>query len=223
MQDLSLPLVNVVRMSHELCQFKIECKLAYATKENFLGRIVDGYNANAAHIALVTPKTAEALCRVQDQMNQMNFGLIIFDSYRPLRAVRDFKRFMHEPIRDAYELERKKIHYPYIEKNQFATLGYIADVVSNHCFGDTVDLSLIDLSTGELMDMGACFDYFDEVSHATATAEQLGQAAFSNRKILTHAMQAEKFTPHAKEFWHYTFIDRDIVEPLDIEITADLE
>lgn len=216
------PLVNVIKLSETRCRVRIGCNLAYATKENFLGRIVDGYHPEAAEVALVTPKTAQALCEVQNRLNGMELGLFVFDTYRPLRAVRDFKKFMHEPVSGPYELERKQIHYPHIEKDQFAVLGYIADVVSNHCFGDTVDLSLIDLKTQQLLDMGACFDFFDELSHANVPEERIGKAAFHNRNILTQTMESAGFSPHPKEYWHFSYCEREVVEPLDFEITPDL-
>ncbi len=216
-------LVDVIKLSETNCSHKISCLLAYATKENFLGRIVNGYHADAAHIALVTPKTAQALCQVQNQLNQKQLGLFVFDSFRPLRAVRDFKAFMHEPVHGDYELVRKQIHYPHVEKDQFSILGYVADEVSNHCFGDTIDLSLIDLQTGKLLDMGACFDFFDPISHATATAKDIGQIAYDNRLILSEAMITAGFIPYEKEFWHYEFHEREVETPLDFAITAELQ
>ncbi len=214
----NIPLIDAIQLSHTVCKKPIQCKLAYATRENFLGRIVEGYDADAAEIAYATPKAAQALCDVQSKLSEQGMGLFIFDSYRPLRAVRDFNIWMQEPVVDPYELERKEVHYPYIEKNQLSLLGYLADGVSNHCFGDTIDLGLIDLQTNTLMDMGACFDYFDEISHATATEQVIGKQAYANRITLTTAMQAAGFLPYEKEFWHFTYQIRDIQEPLDFEI-----
>lgn len=220
MQKSENKLVDVVKLSRERCDHPIQCLLAYATKENFLGRIVDGYHADAAHLGLMTLSTAEALCEVQHQLNKMQLGLFVFDSYRPLRSVRDFKAWMHQAPAGEYELERKQIHYPHIDKSQLSELGYVADTVSNHCFGDTVDLSLIDLKTNTLLNMGACFDYFDEISYPSASAEVIGEEGFQNRLILTKAMKDAHFIPYAKEFWHFTFHKREVSEPIDVEITA---
>lgn len=210
--------IDVVPLSREHCSTPIECHLAYATKENFLGRIVTGYHPEATQICLMAQNAARSLCEAQNQLNQMQLGLFVFDSYRPLRAVRDFKNWMQAPVLDNYELERKQIHYPHIEKSQLANLGYLAAEVSNHCFGDTVDLSLIDLRSKQLLNMGACFDYFDEISYPSATAAQIGQEAFNNRQLLSSVMQKVGFIPHNKEFWHFTFRDREILAPADFEI-----
>lgn len=215
-------LVNVISLSKKHCEIPIEGKLAYATAENFLGRRVAGYHPEAIDICLMTQSSALALCQVQNQLHAKKLGLYIFDSYRPLRAVRDFKTWMEHPPLNEYELARKKIHYPHLEKNQLDALGYVAGDVSNHCFGDTVDLSLIDLTTGALLDMGACFDYFDEISHVTTTEKTIGARAFSNRQIFSAAMQEAGFVPYEKEYWHFTFREREIDSPLDIEITPDI-
>jgi D-alanyl-D-alanine dipeptidase len=223
MQSLEFDLVDVVKLSQQKCQQPIQCNLAYATRDNFLGRIVQGYHPEAAHICLMTRKAAEALCDVQNQLNQRQLGLLVFDSYRSLRAVKDFNHWMHSPVQDEHELQRKKVHYPHIEKHQLADLHYVGDTVSNHCFGDTVDLTLIHLNTQEELNMGACFDYFDELSHPTAPASVVGEQAFQNRKTLSDAMQAVGFLPFDTEFWHFTFHQRDNLTPLDIEITPELE
>ena len=215
-------LIDVIKLSQQDCQHPIQCQLAYATKDNFLGRIVNGYHPDAPHICLMTRSAAEALCDVQNALNKKQLGLFVFDSYRPLRAVKDFKEWMSQPSNDEHELARKKIHYPNVEKTQLAALGYVCDDVSNHCFGDTIDLSLMDIRSGKLIDMGACFDYFDELSFPTTPVEKIGLEAHRNRLILTEAMQAAGYQPYDKEYWHFTYHKREVEMPLDIEITPEL-
>jgi D-alanyl-D-alanine dipeptidase len=73
--------------------------------------------------------------------------------------------------------------------------------------------------------MGAQFDFMDELSHYTATAEQVGEAAVKNRKILRAAMEQFGFEAYAKEFWHFSYGGRaghEVTSPLDIEITPEL-
>ncbi len=213
-------LVNLIKLSETRCDHPIQCKLAYATSENFLGRIVQGYHADASHICLMAKNAADALCQVQTMLNQQQLGLFVFDGYRPLRAVRDFATWMNSPVQDEYELTRKNIHYPHLEKSQLSQLGYVAAKVSNHCYGDTIDLTLIDLNNNQLLDMGACFDFFGELSHTTATEDDIGKAAFNHRQILSTTMQQVGFKPYVKEYWHFEFQERLIDTPIDIEITA---
>lgn len=213
-------LEDVVDLSRVLCEHPIKCTLAYATKDNFLGRIVDGYHPEAKNLALITPAAAKALCAVQNELLAKGLGLFIFDAYRPLRAVADFCLWMNSPVQDEYELARKAIHYPHITKKQLATLGYVADTVSDHCYGDTVDLSLINVHDGQLLDMGVCFDFFDELAHLNVSVEQIGHAAKTNRLLLLEVMEQAGFNPHPSEYWHFTYHERQIKTPMDFEIIS---
>lgn len=214
-------LVDVIRLSQKSCKYPIRGELAYATRENFLGRIVNGYHPDAIDVCLMSKNAAAMLCKAQHKLNEQNLGLFIFDSYRPLRAVKDFMHWFDQPPANAYELERKQIHYPHLEKNQLSAHGYVASDVSKHCFGATVDLTLINLTTGKELNMGACFDYFDEISHSTVTPDVIGSEAFNNRQILSQVMQEFGFKTYKEEFWHFDG-EREIHDPLDIEITAEL-
>lgn len=213
-------LVDVIHLSKELCAIPIQGELAYATKENFLGRVVKGYHPNAKQRCLLAHNTARKLCGVQNLLLKKHLGLFIFDGYRPLRAVRDFSEWMQQPPVDDYELLRKQIHYPRLEKSQLSKLGYIAEKVSNHCYGTTIDLTLMDLKTQNFLDMGASFDYFDEIAHSTATVDLIGHTAYHNRQTLFHAMNEFGFIPHPKEYWHFDHPERETDVPMDIEITA---
>jgi len=198
-------------------------ELAYATKENFLGRVVDGYLPDASRVCLLTRKAAEQLCLVQSALNRRGMGLFIFDALRPLRAVRDFGTWYGEPIQTAFEAHRKQLHFPHLDKPDLVRLGYAPDSISRHCFGHVVDLSLIDLRTNELLDMGTIFDYFDVTSHhPEASADVIGEVAFRNRQILTDTMEAFGFLGYAKEYWHFDYKETELVDPVDMEITSDL-
>jgi len=216
-------LIDLVALSEKNCKFAIQSRLDYATKENFIGRIIDGYSADAVDVCLMEKQAAHALCEVQNELNQSNLGLYVFDAYRPLRAVKDFAQWFSEPAANDYELERKRIHYPNIAKTDLAPLGYAPSTISKHNFGHVVDLTLINLKTNEFLDMGVCFDYFDELSHATATVEQMGQQAIENRDLLSHVMQKYGFKPYDKEYWHFEFHRQEVNEPMDIPITRELK
>ena len=61
--------------------------LRYAGSENFLGRPVTGYEAPRC---LLTVQAAEALGKAQDLAEGEGLGLLVYDCYRPQRAVDDF-------------------------------------------------------------------------------------------------------------------------------------
>jgi len=209
-------LINVSELSKKLCAHPIQGKLAYATKENFLGRIVTGYHEEATHKYLLTRAVAEQLCYAQNFFLKQNVSLFIFDAFRPLRAVKDFANWSKEPLTHPYEEERKQIHYPHLEKQDLIRLGYILDTVSRHCFGNTVDLTLISLETNQELDMGTVFDYFDKNSHLDAI---LGKEVMNNRKLLLEGMKQFGFIPYAFEWWHFEHQICEVEEPMDISIS----
>ncbi len=190
-----MKMVDVIELSRGLCRMPIEGKMAYAGRENFLGRVASGYEGVVDF--LLTPETANRLCLVQNGLIREGLGLFIFDAYRPLSAVKDFVAWAALPPASEYELERKRIHYPHVEKADFTKLGYIADKVSTHCYGTAVDLTLIDLATKELLDMGTVFDYFGKESHLDA------EVGVENRQKLLRAMEKFNFIPYEFEWWHF--------------------
>jgi D-alanyl-D-alanine dipeptidase len=215
-------LVDVVALSQKLCPAPIKATLAYAGTENFIGRKINGYSTDANNFALLTQDTATALCAVQnDLIANHNMRLLIYDTYRPRRAVMDFVEWSKQPVDEKNnESARKAIHYPRIEKKQMFELGYVS-ANSNHCLGHTVDLVLTDAAGNEL-EHGVCYDFMDELSHQGVTAEQIGETAVKNREILRIAMEKADFESHAKEYWHFHYKNRLVDEPMDFEITAEL-
>lgn len=216
-------LTDVIALSHKLCVYPIRGSLAYATKDNFLGRIVDGYSEDATDVCLLSRQAAYALCHVQNDLNKQQLGLYIYDAYRPLRAVKDFAKWFTEPPANKFELEKKKMHYPNLNKTDLGPMGYTPSHVSKHNFGTAVDLTLISLENFLPLNMGACFDFFDEISHHSASNTQIGEEAFNNRAILLRAMQAHGFVPYPKEYWHYDYQIREVTTPMDLQIVSELK
>src|SRR3954454_15170047 len=133
----------------------------YATWDNFTGKPVDGYQANRI---VGTRALCAALDRAQEKAAAGGLGLLLWDGYRPQRAVDCFLRWCRQP-----EDGRTKLrHYPRIDKYEMFERGYIA-ARSGHSRGSTVDLTLYDLVTGELASMGGHHDLMDAVSHHEAT------------------------------------------------------
>jgi D-alanyl-D-alanine dipeptidase len=221
-----MKLINVIKLSENNCRVPIRAELKYATKNNFVGRVIDGYTPGLTDIALMTPNAAANLCRVQDDLiSDYGYGLLIFDAYRPKRAVMDFLSWTTQPPANAFELERKAKHYPNIEKHQLFELGYVVED-SNHCYGNTVDLVLFNNNTNELLDMGARFDFMDTTSHITTESSVIGETAVRNRMILSKAMQKFGFEPYYAEFWHFSHggrKGREVIEAMDIAITSEFE
>jgi D-alanyl-D-alanine dipeptidase len=169
----------------------------YATWDNFTGKPVDGYLAN--RIA-GTRALCEALERARVKAESLGFGLLLWDGYRPQRAVDSFLRWSEQP-----EDGRTKLrHYPNIGRAQMFEKGYVA-AKSGHSRGSTVDLTLYHLATGELAPMGGDHDLMDPISHHGAKGITLVEAI--NRQYLRSIMKASGFSAYDFEWWHYTLKD----------------
>ena len=165
----------------------------YATWDNFTGRPIDGYSKNRI---IGTVEMAYALRNVALVAKEKGYGLLIWDAYRPQRAVNNFLEWAKLPE----DGKRKAIHYPNIEKRDLILQGYVAEK-SSHSRGSAVDLTLFDLSTKECLDMGGRFDYMDVKSHHDATEITLEEK--KNREILCEIMTQNGFVSYDKEWWHY--------------------
>lgn len=166
----------------------------YAGDNNFVGRPVDGYLANTV---ILTRPAAEALAKVSEDLAAFGLGLKVFDGFRPQRAVDHFVRW----AADLSDQSTKARHYPDVEKEHLFRDGYIAER-SGHSRGSTVDLTIIDLATGEELPMGTPFDYFGLESWPSYTKLPAEQRAF--RALLQQVMTRHGFRPLKEEWWHFT-------------------
>ncbi|WP_093616459.1 D-Ala-D-Ala dipeptidase VanX [Streptomyces indicus] len=174
----------------------------YATWDNFTGRPVDGYLVNRI---VGTRALCAALGRARDKAAESGFGLLLWDGYRPQRAVDRFLEWSRQP-EDGLTKER---HYPRIERTEMFARGYVAEK-SGHSRGSTVDLTLYDLATGELAPMGGDHDLMDAVSHHGAPG--IAEEAARHRLRLRSVMEASGFRAYACEWWHYTLEDEPYPE-----------
>jgi D-alanyl-D-alanine dipeptidase len=152
----------------------------YFGANNFTGAPLPGYDADRAFLR---KEAAAALVRVQHALRRQHLGLLIYDSYRPVRATEAMVAWAERVGR----------------KVELVDGGYIASH-SRHNLGTTVDLTLVDLRTHQPLEMGTPFDTFSEEAH---TANATGEAAV-NRKRLVEAMSAEGFQNYDQEWWHFT-------------------
>ena len=172
-------------------------EIRYYSTYNFIGDRIDGYEEPCA---LLTKEAARALKSVSNEMNVRGYRLKIFDAYRPARAVKHFVLWGIEDL----DLRMKPYFYPDLEKQELFAKGYIASQ-SSHSRGSTVDLTLLDMSTGKEVDMGSPFDMFSEVSHPDYRG--ITEQQYDNRMILQQVMVRSGFSPIDCEWWHFTLND----------------
>ncbi len=150
----------------------------YATWDNFTGKPVDGYVAN--RIVGTRPLCA-ALERAREEAASLGFGLLLWDGYRPQRAVDSFLRWARQP-----EDGRTKLrHYPNIDRADMLEKGYVA-AKSGHSRGSTVDLTLFHLAGGERAPMGGDHDLMDPISHHRSGGNRASRCAKPSIPSLDH-------------------------------------
>ncbi|MCB4809556.1 M15 family metallopeptidase [Tamlana sp. 62-3] len=172
----------------------LDVELRYNTTNNFLGKHVEGYFANRL---ILTKQAAEALKLVQEELQQQNLCLKVYDGYRPQEAVNHFVKW----ARVLDDTINKSTFYPKEKKKNLFKNGYIASK-SGHSRGSTVDLTIIDANTGTPIDMGSPFDFFGEQSWVTYG--KITKKQHDNRILLQRVMQKHGFRSYSKEWWHFT-------------------
>jgi len=208
--------------------------IRYAGSHNFVGRPIRGYRA--AECILSEP-AADALATVQKLLAEKKLSLIVWDCYRPKRAVDDFAQWSKDPARS----EMKAEFYPRTDKDKLFAQGYIARR-SGHSRGSTVDVGLVPVDfaaaqppnpaqplkpctspRGErfedgTIDFGTGYDCLDVL--ATTSNPDVGALARRNRQTLKSCMQGAGFRPYAREWWHFVLINEPFDRSFDFEIST---
>jgi len=172
----------------------IKTELRYFSNNNFVGQKIDGYNKDVCILGL---QATNALKKVQDELKTFNLSLKVFDAYRPQRAVNHFIAW----AKDLNDTINKQEYYPDVDKKDLFKDQYIASK-SRHSSGSTLDVTLVDLDTGEELDMGTPYDYFglqSWIHYMRLTTQQK-----ANRLLLQSIMTKHGFRPYPWEWWHFT-------------------
>ena len=169
----------------------------YATWDNFTGTPVDGYEVNRI---VGSHALADALGAAKSHAAVLGFGLLLWDAYRPQRAVDRFLEWSGQPEDGC----TKARFYPNIDRAEMFTSGYVAPK-SGHSRGSAVDLTLYHLDTGDLAAMGGGHDFMDERSHHGARGIRGIEA--HNRRSLCSIMEHSGFQRYEFEWWHYALRD----------------
>jgi len=166
--------------------------IRYYSSNNFTGNRIQGYKAPRAYL---TKEALKALTKAAAILRKQGYRLLIWDAYRPQKAVDNFVRWINDPNDDG-----DKTFYPALEKSDLIKGVYIMEK-SGHSRGSTVDLTLIK-KDGGFVDMGGTFDLFSEISHPDY--KKLTREQKKNRKLLHDTMIKAGFVGIDSEWWHYT-------------------
>jgi len=175
----------------------IHLELRYFSENNFVGRVIDGYHAEKV---FMTTEAASALLNVQDEFAAFGLSLKVFDAYRPQPAVDHFVRWAE----DLNDKKMKQVFYPSVAKETLFDEGYIS-ARSGHSRGSSIDLTLVDAQTGEELDMGTSWDFFDPSSWPSY--QEISAQARANRNLLAAVMTKHGFAAIRTEWWHFNLED----------------
>jgi D-alanyl-D-alanine dipeptidase len=192
--------------------------MRYATTNNFVGRVLAGYEAGEC---IVTRAVGAALKRVQQDLKPRGLSLKVYDCYRPQRAVDD----MYAWAQDGRETPAQRRYNPNMRKADLFRLGYIARR-SGHSTGKAVDLTMVRLPERSVpsfdpraddgdciapaplrapdsgVDMGTGYDCSDEKAHTNSPNVSAGQRRW--RDTLVAAMARHGFVNYRLEWWHFS-------------------
>lgn len=153
--------------------------LKYATEDNFLGKRV--YNSDSFKARLL-PVVAEHLRAAQKEFKQYGVSLKVWDAFRPLVA----QQQMWDILPDA---------------------RYVSDPAfgGRHTRGAAVDVTLVDIETGQELAMPTKFDDFSVKAHRDYT--KLDNKTKKNVTLLEKIMIKHGFVGLRTEWWHFDIIN----------------
>ena len=157
----------------------IKLDIRYYSDNNFLSTPL----YSQARAFLQRP-AAEALIRVQNSLRELGYGLMVHDAYRPWYITKVF-----------WDATPPDLH------------DFVADPAkgSKHNRGCAVDLTLIELNTGEPAEMPSLYDEMSE--RANAVYKGGTDESRNLRDLLRTEMEKEGFTVYEFEWWHFDYKD----------------
>ena len=161
-------------------------EIRYAGTNNFTGKQI--YTAPKAYMR---KPAADSLLKIQKLLAEEGLGIKVFDAYRPYAGTLYF-----------YEV------YP---DTTFVAAPWKGSI---HNRGVAIDLTLINLETGEELVMPTPFDEFSQ--RASHSYMELDSAQIANREKLLKVMTENGFTMYEHEWWHYNIKDRSGYSLMDI-------
>ena len=190
----------------------IKVDLKYCGYDNFVGRPINGYTSGCR--AILRKDAAEALAKAQQKLNKMGYGLLVWDAYRPHRALRDFYNWSLTA-----DDSTRKVFYPNITKRGIYENKYIG-LQSEHSWGVAVDATLIHLHSGKELDMGGRHDLLDESSATDYPGLTTQQKR--NRHLLRDIMASVGMRNYSKEWWHYYIYPPGLCHQYDFPLDDNL-
>jgi D-alanyl-D-alanine dipeptidase len=166
--------------------------IRYAGTDNFTETKI--YSAPKAYLR---KEAADSLLKLQEELKKEGLGIKVFDAYRPYSATLYF-----------YEV------YP---DTTFVAAPWKGSIHNRGC---AIDLTIVNLVTGEELVMPTPFDEFSERASYDYIPED--SLILANRNKLLNVMERFGFEKYDYEWWHYNFSNRKGMGLLNISF-EDLE
>jgi D-alanyl-D-alanine dipeptidase len=161
--------------------------IRYATTNNFTDEVI--YNLPRAY---ARKPVAEALKKAQEEFSKHGVGIKVYDAYRPYSATVKF-----------YEVYRDTTYVASPYKG------------SRHNRGCAIDMTLVDLKTGEELKMPTEYDSFKKEAWPTTPVKD--PLIKKNRDLIISVMHKHGFKVNASEWWHFDFNGWQRFEVMDID------
>lgn len=161
--------------------------IRYATKNNFTKEKI--YLLSKAY---ARKPVALSLKNAQAEFAKYGLGIKIFDAYRPYSATVK----LYEVYRDT---------------------TYVASPYrgSRHNRGCAIDMTLIDMKTGNELEMPTEFDSFSKTAWPSTPMKD--PTIKKNRDLMISVMAKHGFKVNSSEWWHFDFIGWQKYDVLDID------
>jgi zinc D-Ala-D-Ala dipeptidase len=176
---------------------KIVIDLVYATDKNFTGKVI-----YPKAKCLLREEVAEALNKVQLELEKNGFGLKVWDAYRPISA----QQKLWDMIAEKYPKEEEREKYVCNPKKG-----------GRHTRGTAVDCTLVNLKDNKEVEKPTEFDHFGKEAWCSYNGPALTAKAKEHREILENAMKKYGFQGLSSEWWHFDFKGWQQCEPLQEE------
>jgi D-alanyl-D-alanine dipeptidase len=156
---------------------------------------------------------AQKLVAVNASLAEAGLALFVFDAWRP-RAVQAYFHDVWMPAQLAkFRADLAGDALTSEVERYWAAPTTSAESPAPHATGGAVDLSIRWIG-GDLLWMGSLFDDATAIAHRDHFETRTGAMCFSddearaNRRLLHWAMDAQGFSGHAEEWWHYSWGDQ---------------
>ena len=174
-QQMALPTLPAGWIDLALADSTLKLDIRYATDNNFVSEAM--YKCGRC---LLRSEAAAKILQLQRALKSSGLGLKLFDCYRPASV----QRLLWDKVPDA---------------------RYVTPPAkgSMHNRGVAVDVTLIDLDSGDELDMGTGYDFFGKEAYHDYTGHD--STIHQNRTLLKEQMKSIDFRHIRTEWWHYSY------------------